>query len=555
MDRAGADIPRVAAMLRERLGARPIEIQLPIGGGEQFRGVVDLISGQARVWDEASLGARSEVIAVPAELQGAAGEAREAMLEGLAEADEAFCEAYLAGEPLGAEEIRAALRRATLALKTVPVLCGSAFRNKGVQLLLDAVVHYLPSPADQPPALGRGLAGETLEPRRVGDDAPFVALAFKVMTDPYVGQLTFLRVYAGTLQAGSYVLNPKSGMKERIGRILEMHANERHEVETVFTGDIVAAVGLKNTVTGDTLCDPGAPMVLETMEFPEPVISVTVEPRTQADQERLAVSLAKIAAEDPSFRVRVDADTGQTLISGMGELHLEIIVDRLMREFKVAANVGKPTVAYRETITASAQAEGRLERQSGGRGQYGHVVLRVEPCPGAETLVFHNAVVGGAIPKEYIPAVQRGLEEALDRGVLAGYPVIGLKATLLDGSFHPVDSSEMAFKMAASLGLQVAVRQAGPQLLEPVMEVEVVTPEAFLGEVIADLEARRGKVAAMEPRVGARVVHVEVPLASMFGYATALRSRTQGRATYSMQFGAYRPVPAAVSDPSAARLR
>ena len=555
MDRAGADFPRVAEMIRERLGARPIPIQLPIGEEEQFQGVVDLISGQARVWDEASLGARYEIVAVPAELREAARRAREVMLEVLAEADEVFCDAYLGGAELGEAQIRAALRRATLALTAVPVLCGSAFRNKGVQLLLDAVVHYLPSPADLPPYLGRGLEGEALEPRRARDDELFAALAFKVMTDPYVGQLTFFRVYSGTLQAGAYVLNPKSRKKERIGRVLEMHANERREVEAVFTGDIAAAVGLKHTVTGDTLCDPGAPVVLETMEFPEPVISVAVEPRTQADQDRLGVSLAKIAAEDPSFRVRVDAETGQTLISGMGELHLEIIVDRLMREFKVAANVGKPTVAYRETITAAAQAEGRFVRQSGGRGQYGHVVLRLEPCPGAEPLEFVNAVVGGAIPKEYIPAVRRGLEEALDRGVLAGYPMLGLKVTLVDGSFHPVDSSEMAFKIAASLSFQEAARQAGPQLLEPVMEVEVVTPEAFLGEVIADLKARRGKVAEMEQRVGARMVQVEVPLASMFGYATDLRSRTQGRATFTMQFGAYRPVPGNLSEQLAAPVK
>jgi len=543
MDRTGADFPRVVEMMRARLGAHPLPVQIPFGVEDDFRGVIDLVTGTARVWDEESLGARFEDGPIPPEWRQAAAEARAKLLEALAEVDETFLEGYLGGGEPSEEDVRSALRRATLGLRGVPVLCGSAFRNKGIQLLLDAVVQYLPSPLDVPPYEGYDLEGKGRVLRRPDDAEPFAALAFKVMTDPYVGQLTFFRVYSGTLLAGAYVFNPKSRKKERIGRLLEMHANERKELDAVGAGDIAAAVGLKSTVTGDTLCDPAQPVVLEAMEFPAPVISVAVEPRTLADQEKLGVSLAKIAAEDPSFRVRADEETGQTIISGMGELHLEIIVDRLLREFHVEASVGKPMVAYRETVSRVAEAEGRFVRQSGGRGQYGHVVLRIEPGELGEPLSFSSAVVGGAVPREYLPAVEKGIAEALDRGILAGYPVLGIRATLLGGSYHEVDSSEIAFKIAASQAFQGAARKAGPRLLEPVMEVEVVTPEDFLGDVIADLNARRGKVLEMDQRAGARLVRAAVPLARMFGYATDLRSKTQGRATFTMQFSQYQEVP------------
>ncbi|MDW7711795.1 MAG: elongation factor G [Deferrisomatales bacterium] len=543
MDRPGADFPRVLEMMRERLGARPLAVQLPLGAEDGFRGVIDLVAGRATVWDDESLGVRFEEGPIPEALLGQAAAARAALLEALADADDAFLEQYLAPGGPTETEIRAALRRATVGHRGVPVLCGAAFRNKGIQPLLDAVVDYLPSPLDVPPYEGYEPEGTGRVLRAPDDTEPFAALAFKVMTDPYVGQLTFFRVYSGALQAGSYVLNPKSGKKERISRLLEMHANERREIETVAAGDIAAAVGLKNTVTGDTLCDPREPVILEAMEFPAPVLSVAVEPRTQADQDKLGVSLARIASEDPSFRVRLDEETGQTIISGMGELHLEIIVDRLLREFRVEATVGRPTVSYRETVSRAAEGEGRFVRQTGGRGQYGHVVLRVEPGDPGEPLVFENAVIGGVVPREYVPAIAKGVAEALDRGILAGHPVVGVRATLLGGSHHEVDSSEMAFKIAASQAFQEAARRAGPKLLEPVMEVEIVAPEEFLGEVIADLAARRGKVRGTGHRGGARVVEAAVPLAKMFGYATDLRSRTQGRAAFTMRFARYQEVP------------
>ncbi len=542
MDRAGAEFGRVVGEIRERLGANPVPIQLPLGAEDGFRGVVDLVRRRARVWDD-ELGLRYSDGPVPDAWQDAVAEARDRMLEALAEADEGILARYVAGAEPSEDEIHAAMRRATLAFKAVPVLCGSAFRNKGIQLLLDAVVRYLPSPADLPPYEAYAVEGDGRVLRRPDPDEPFAALAFKVMTDPYVGQLTFFRVYSGTLRSGAYVYNPKRRKKERIGRLLEMHANERREIEAVSPGDIAAAVGLKGTVTGDTLCDSADPVVLESIAFPTPVLSVTIEPRTQADQEKLSVSLARIAAEDPSFQVRVDEETGQTLISGMGELHLEIIVDRLVREFQVEANVGRPRVAYRETISRPARGEGRFVRQAGGRGQYGHVVLEIEPRDPAEPVRFGSRVEGGAIPREYLPAVEQGVIETLDRGPLAGYPMVGLRAAAVGGSYHEVDSSELAFKIAGALALKEAIARAGPKLLEPVMALEVASPEGFFGEVIADLSGRRGQVKETDRRAGVRLVKADVPLSTLFGYATDLRSRTQGRATFSMQFSHYREVP------------
>ncbi len=553
MDRAGADFGEVVRQIRERLGARPLPVQVPLGAEGRFEGVVDLIARRARIWDEESLGARFEDVAIPDAARDEAEVARESLLESLADLDEAFLERYLAGSAPSEEEVREALRRVTLGLKGVPVLCGAAFRNKGVQLLLDAVVHYLPSPADLPAYEGFDEQGRRGVLRRASDEEPFAALAFKVMTDPYVGQLTFLRVYSGTCRSGAELSNTKSRKKERIGRFLEMHANERREIDSARAGDIVAALGLKNTVTGDTLCDPWAPVVLEPMDFPAPVISVALEPRTLADQERLGVGLAKIAAEDPSFGVRVDEETAQTIISGMGELHLEIIVDRLTREFGVEVGIGKPMVAYRETVSDAAEAEGRFERESGGRGQYGHVVVRIEPQELSEPFAFENGVEDGAVPGEYLPAVRKGIEEAMDRGILAGYPVVGIKAVLVGGSSHPVASSEMAFKIAAAQAFKEAVLGAGPRLLEPIMDLEVVTPDEFLGDVISDLNGRRGKIRAVDQNAADRVLRASVPLARMFGYATALRSRTRGRASFSMKFSRYEPVPETAVPGSAAQ--
>ncbi len=541
MDRVGADFERVVGEIRDKLKAKPLVLQLPIGNEEKFTGVVDLVENRALIWDEDRLGANYRVEEIPAELKESARGWREKMIETLADHDERIMEMFLEGkdEP-SPEQIRKAIRVATLNIEAIPVLMGSAFRNKGVQPMLDAVVDYLPSPLDVPPMMGK--VGDKMEERWPRDDAPFSALAFKIMTDPYVGTLTFLRVYSGRLESGSSVLNSTKQKRERIGRLVKMHANKREEITEVFAGDI-CAVGLRDTTTGDTLCDPAHPIVLESIEFPDPVIQIAIEPKTKADQDRLGESLAKLAREDPSFRVSVNRETSQTLIAGMGELHLEIIVDRLLREFKVDANVGKPQVAYRETIRKPAEAEGRFVRQSGGHGQFGVVDLRIEPIEKGGGFEFVDATKGGSIPRNFIPSVEDGVKEAMETGVLAGYPMVDVRVILLDGKYHEVDSSELAFKIAASMGLREAVEKASPVLLEPVMEVEVVMPQEFMGEVIGDLNGRRGKILNMENRAGAQVVEARVPLATMFGYATRLRSMTQGRATYTMQFGAYEPVP------------
>jgi elongation factor G len=541
MDRVGADFERVVGEIRDKLKAKPLVLQLPIGNEEKFTGVIDLVENRALIWDEDRLGANYRVEEIPAELKESARGWREKMIETLADHDERIMEMFLEGkEEPSPEQIRKAIRRATLNIEAVPVLIGSAFRNKGVQPMLDAVVEYLPSPLDVPPVMGK--VGDKMEERWPRDDAPFSALAFKIMTDPYVGTLTFLRVYSGRLESGSSVLNSTKLKRERIGRLVKMHANKREEISEVFAGDI-CAVGLRDTTTGDTLCDPAHPIVLESIEFPDPVIQIAIEPKTKADQDRLGESLAKLAREDPSFRVSVNRETSQTLISGMGELHLEIIVDRLLREFKVDANIGKPQVAYRETIRKSAEAEGRFVRQSGGHGQFGVVDLRIEPLEKGGGFEFVDATKGGSIPRNFIPSVEDGVKEAMETGVLAGYPMVDVRVQLLDGKYHEVDSSELAFKIAASMGFREAVGKASPVLLEPVMEVEVVMPQEFMGEVIGDLNGRRGKILNMENRAGAQVVEARVPLATMFGYATRLRSMTQGRATYTMQFGAYEPVP------------
>jgi elongation factor G len=553
MDRLGADFFRVVRMIQERLGARPIPVQIPIGAEDRFRGVIDLLQMKAILWEEESLGARYRVEPIPAEQLGQAEEYREKLLEALADGNESIMEKYLNGQEIGETELRAAIRKAGLELKLVPVLCGAAFRNKGVQPLLDAVVDYLPSPSDIPPVKGKHPTSQKEETRPARDDAPFSALAFKIMTDPFVGTLTFFRVYSGALFSGSSVYNSSKGKRERIGRLLKMHANKREEIKEVYAGDIAAAVGLRTATTGDTLCDENHPIILEAIEFPEPVISIAIEPKSKADQEKLGLSLQKLATEDPSFRVRTDQETGQTIISGMGELHLEIIVDRLLREFSVGANVGKPQVAYKETIRKMAEQEGKFIRQTGGRGQYGHVFLRVEPQQPGSGFEFVNAIKGGSIPREYIPAVEKGVREAMENGALAGYPIVDVKATLLDGSYHDVDSSEIAFKIAGSMAFKAAVSKGSPVLLEPIMAVEVVVPEEFMGEVIGDINARRGKVLGMDSRPAAQVIEARVPLAEMFGYATDLRSMTQGRATYTMQFSHYEPVPATISEEISAK--
>ncbi|PZN11641.1 MAG: elongation factor G [Bacillota bacterium] len=548
MDVVGANFFRVLDQMRERLGANPVAVQLPIGVEDSFRGIVDLVEMKAIFYKD-ELGTQYEPTDIPADMQEQAAQYREKLLEAVAEIDEELMMKYLEGEEITPDEIRAALRKGTINLQLVPVLCGSAYRNKGIQLLLDAVVYYLPSPLDIPAVRGTDpKTGEEIE-RKVSDDEPFSALVFKIMSDPYVGKLAFFRVYSGQLKAGTYVLNSTKGKQERIGRIVRMHANHREEVSEVMTGDIAAAVGLKDTITGDTLCDSNAPIVLESMEFPEPVISVAIEPKTQADQDKLGASLNKLAEEDPTFRVHTDEETGQTIISGMGELHLEIIVDRLMREFKVQANVGKPQVAYKETITRPARAEGKYIRQTGGRGQYGHVVLEIEPLEPGKGFEFVNKIVGGVVPKEYIPAVEAGVREAMENGILAGYPVLDVRVSLVDGSYHEVDSSEMAFKIAGSIGFRNAALQAAPVLLEPIMKVEVVVPEVYMGDVIGDINARRGRVEGMEPETGGlQVIRALVPLAEMFGYATDLRSKTQGRGTYTMQFSHYEQVPKNIAD-------
>ena len=546
MDRVGADFHNVVKQIRERLGAKPVPIQLPVGAEDAFRGVIDLVTKKAIIYVD-DLGTQSKETEIPAEMVDEVEAAREALLEAVAEVDDEVMAKYLEGEEITAEEIRRALRKGCLNLQLVPVLCGSAFKNKGIQALLDAVVYYLPSPLDLPPVRGINPNTEQEETRAVSDDAPFSALAFKIMADPYVGKLAFFRVYSGVLKAGSYVLNSTKGRKERIGRIVRMHANHREEVDAVYAGDIAAAVGLKETFTGDTLCDEGQPIVLEKMEFPEPVIEQAIEPKTKADQDKLGLALQRLAEEDPTFRVHTDPETGQTIIHGMGELHLEIIVDRLLREFKVEANVGKPQVAYRETIRKPVRAEGRFVRQTGGRGQYGHVILEIEPLEPGKGFEFVNKIVGGVVPREYIPAVEEGIKEAMQTGVLAGYPVVDVRVSLVDGSYHEVDSSEMAFKIAASMGFKDGAKRADPVLLEPFMRVEVVTPEEFLGDVMGDLNARRGRIEGMERRANTQVVRARVPLAEMFGYATDLRSMTQGRASYTMFFSHYEPVPANIA--------
>jgi len=554
MDIMGADFYRAVEMMRERLGANAVPIQLPIGKEADFRGVVDLIAEKAIIYVD-DLGTQSEEVAVPADMVEEAKAWREKLLEAVAEVDDALMEKYLEGEQLTEEEIHAALRRGTISGSLVPVLCGSSYKNKGVQPLLDAIVAYLPAPTDIPEIRGVNPASGEEEDRPTSDDAPFSALAFKIMTDPYVGKLAFFRVYSGSLKSGSYVYNASRGKKERIGRILQMHANHRQEIDEVFTGDIAAAVGLRDTGTGDTLCDEAAPILLESMQFPEPVISVAIEPKTKADQDKLGVALGKLAEEDPTFRMHTDNETGQTIISGMGELHLEIIVDRLVREFHVEANVGQPQVAYKETITVPAKAQGRYVRQTGGRGQYGDVWLEVAPRERGAGFEFVSKIVGGVVPKEFIPAVEAGVREAAENGVLAGYPMVDVSVTLYDGSYHDVDSSEMAFKIAGSIGFKNAVQQAQPVLLEPMMQVQVLVPEEYMGDVIGDINSRRGHITNMEPRNGIQVIDAVVPLGEMFGYATDLRSRTQGRGNYTMQFSHYAEVPKNLAEKIIAKTR
>nr|WP_255527301.1 elongation factor G [Methylococcus sp. BF19-07] len=547
MDRAGADFLRVVEQIRSRLGANPVPVQLPIGAEDEFKGVVDLLRMKAIWWDDSTQGTRFELGDVPSHMVSACASWREKMVEAAAESSEDLMEKYLEEGELTVEDIKRGLRARTLANEIVPVLCGSAFKNKGVQAMLDAVVDYLPSPVDTPPVVGIGEGGVESS-RESCDNAPFSALAFKIATDPYVGVLTFIRVYSGVLSSGDTVYNPVKDRRERIGRLVQMHANNREEIKEVRAGDIAAAIGLKDVTTGDTLCDPKAVITLERMEFPEPVISVAVEPKTKADQEKMGIALNKLAQEDPSFRVRTDEESGQTIISGMGELHLEIIVDRMKREFGVDANVGAPQVAYRETIRKSVEQEGKYVRQTGGRGQYGHVWLRIEPLEPGAGYEFVNGIVGGVVPKEYIPAVDKGIQEQLQNGVLAGFPVVDVRVTLFDGSYHDVDSSEMAFKIAGSMAFKEGARKASPVLLEPIMKVEVVTPEEYMGDVVGDINRRRGIIQGMDDAPAGKVIRCEVPLSEMFGYATDLRSATQGRATYSMHFEKYVEAPTHVAD-------
>jgi len=555
MDRVGADFFAAVETMIDKLGAVPVSIQIPIGKEDQFRGSIDLVKMKAYFFDDETLGAKFVEGDIPAEYAAQAKEYRDKMLEAIADIDESLMEKYLGGEEISEAEIKAAIRKGTVSMAITPVVLGSAFKNKGVQLLLDAVVDYLPSPLDVPAVKGV-LPRDTVEvERRASDEAPFSALAFKIMTDPFVGQLTFIRVYSGVLSAGSYAYNSSKDTKERVGRLLQMHANKREEIKEVRAGDIAAVVGLKSTLTGDTLCDEENPIILEAMEFPEPVISVAIEPKTKADQEKLSISLGKLAQEDPSFRVSFNEETGQTIIAGMGELHLEIIVDRLLREFKVGANVGKPQVAYKEAVKSAVKIEGKFVRQSGGRGQYGHVWLTLEPRERGEGFEFVNKIVGGAIPREYIPAVEKGVKEAMEGGVLAGYPVVDLRVAVIDGSYHEVDSSEMAFKIAGSMALKEGAKKAGIALLEPIMSVEVVTPEDYMGDVIGDLNSRRGKVQSMDKRGKAQIINAMVPLSEMFGYSTDLRSKTQGRATYSMQFAAYEEVPKNIQEGIVAKIK
>ena len=547
MDRQGADFLKVIEQIRTRLKARPIPVQLPIGAEDAFEGVVDLVGMKAIYWDSGTLGTTYEERNIPGNMEGLCREWREVLVEAAAEADDELMERYVENGDLETSDIQRGIRARTLRTEIVPALCGSAFRNKGVQALLDAVVDYLPAPIDVPPIRGTVENGRIVEEERpASDDAPFAALAFKIATDPFVGSLTFFRVYSGRLKSGDRVYNPVKHRKERIGRILQMHANRREEIDEVFAGEIAAAVGLKAVTTGESLTDIKAPITLERMEFPEPVIAVAVEPRTKADQERMGTALGKLTHEDPSFRVGNDEESGQTIISGMGELHLEIIVDRLRREFKVDANVGRPQVAYRETLRRSVEHEGRFVRQSGGRGQYGHVWLRIEPLEAGSGFEFEDAITGGVVPKEYIPAVEKGVRDAMENGVCAGYPVVDIKVTLYDGSFHEVDSSEMAFRVAGSMAFREGARVADPVLLEPVMKVEAVTPDEYLGDVMGDFNRRRGLVQGSEETVAGAAIQAEVPLKEMFGYATVLRSLTQGRATFSMEFLKYAEVPSGI---------
>ena len=549
MDRMGANFLRVVQQLKDRLGATPVPLQLPIGAEEHFKGVVDLVKMKAIIWDEASKGMTFEYGEVPADMLEECQEWREKMVEAAAEANEEYMEKYLEGIALTEDEIKAGIRARTLKSEITPILCGSAFKNKGVQAMLDGVLDYMPSPLDVPAITGiLDDKDESQGERPASDDAPFAALAFKIATDPFVGTLTFFRVYSGVLNSGDSVYNPVKSRKERIGRILQMHANDRLEIREVHAGDIAAAVGLKDVTTGDTLCDLNKVITLERMEFPEPVISVAVEPKTKSDQEKMGLALQKLAQEDPSFRVRTDEESGQTIISGMGELHLEIIVDRMRREFKVEANVGAPQVSYRETIRNKVQQETKFARQTGGRGQYGHVYIRLEPQEAGKGYEFVNGIVGGVVPKEYIPAVDKGIQEAMRNGVLAGFPVVDIKVTLYDGSYHEVDSSEMAFKIAGSMAFKEGCSKAKPMLLEPIMKVEVVTPEENMGDVMGDLNSRRGMIQGMEDSPSGKIIRAEVPLAQMFGYATDLRSATQGRATYSMEFAKYSEVPASIAE-------
>ena len=548
MDRIGADFGRGVQMMRDRLGANPVPIQLPIGKEDYFKGLVDLVEMRAMVWRDETQGQGFDEIAIPADMVDDVAAAREAMLEEVCSYDDTLMEKYLGGEELTVAELKAGIRRATMGLHINPVICGSAFKNKGVQNLLDAVVDYMPAPTDVPPI--KGIDPHTLEEiARPADDAgPFSALAFKIMTDPFVGQLTFFRVYSGVAESGASVVNATKGKKERFGRILKMHANKREEIKEVYSGDIAAAVGLKYTTTGDTLCDEKNVCLLESMDFPEPVIHIAVEPKTKGDQEKMGVALGKLLQEDPSLRCRTDEETGQTILSGMGELHLEIIIDRMKREFKVECNVGAPQVAYRETITKKVEVQGKFVRQSGGRGQYGDCWLRIEPQEAGAGFTFVDEIKGGVIPKEYIPAVGKGAEEASELGILAGFPLVDIKVACFDGSYHDVDSSEMAFKIAGSMGFKEGAAKAGPVLLEPIMKVEVVVPEDYMGDVMGDLNSRRGRIMGMESRAGAQVINAHVPLANMFGYATDLRSATQGRATYTMVFDHYEQVPKAISE-------
>jgi len=553
MDRVGANFMAVVNQIRQKLGKNAVPLQLPIGAEDQFKGVVDLVQMKALVFKDETLGAKYEVLEVPAEMKADAEHYREKMVESIAEQHDELLEKYLAGETLSIDELKGALREATIAQKITPVLCGSAFKNKGVQPLLDAVVDYLPSPVDIPPVKGINPDDESFIERKASDEQPFSALIFKIMTDPFVGQLAFFRVYSGHVESGTAVLNTTKGNTERIGRLLKMHANKREEIKEVWAGDIGAAVGLRSVTTGDTICDKNDAIVLETMTFPEPVIAVAIEPKTKADQEKMGVALSKLMQEDPTFKVHTDAETNQVIIRGMGELHLEIIVDRMMREFNVQANVGKPQVAYREAITRSAAAHGRFIRQSGGKGQYGDVKIRIEPNK-EKDYEFVNDIVGGSIPKEFIKPTDQGIREAMEKGILAGYPMTGIRVTLYDGSYHDVDSSEMAFKIAGSMAFQDAARKAGPILKEPIMDVEVVTPEDYAGDVMGDLSRRRGKIQHMDERGGAKVIRAHVPLSEMFGYATQLRSMSQGRASYTMQFSAYEPAPKSVADEVIAKV-